>query len=127
MTNSNFPPDDPGGIISDHTSEAEAIRITQEEDVPELVDFIVALKMHRPISTEMAARLLTHIVMQQRSTEASEIADKMEADNWAAIFSDGETTPILAERVLAYLATNDGIALFNFFVKTFARSDGEIS
>ena len=127
MTNSNFPPDDPGGIISDHTSEAEAVRITQEEDVPELVDFIVALKMRRPISTEMAARLLTHIVMQQRSTEASEIADKMESDNWAAIFSDGETAPILAERVLAYLATNDGIALFNFFVKTFARSDGEIS
>lgn len=124
-SNPDFLPNDPAGIIHDHTSEAEAIRITRQEDVPELVEFILALKMRRPISTDMAAKLLTHLVMQQRSTDASEIADRMAADDWTAVLSDGETLQVLAERVLAYLATHEGIALFNFFVKTFACSDGD--
>ena len=125
-SNLNLSPNDPTGIIHDHTSEAEAIRITRQEDVPELVEFVLALKMRRPISTDMGAALLTHLVMQQRSTDASQIADKMAADNWTALISDGETLPVLAERVLAYLATHDGIGLFNFFVKTFACSNGDV-
>lgn len=123
--NSNSSQRDPAGTSHDHTSEEEAIRITRQDDVPELVEFILALKMRRPISTDMAAELLTHMVMQQRSADASQIADQMAADKWAAVVSDGETLPILAQRVLDYLATHDGIALFNFFVKTFACSNGE--
>lgn len=123
--NASLSPSDLSGMTHDHTSKAEAIRITRQEDVPELVEFILALKMRRPISIDMAADLLTHMIMQQRTTDAGQIVDQMGADKWAAVISDGETLPVLAERVLAYLATHNGIALFNFFVETLACSDGE--
>ena len=109
-----------------HTSEQEAMRITQQADVPELVEFVLVLKMKRPISTDKAARLLKHMVKQQMTSDSSQIADQMRDDGWVADLSEGETLPLLADRVLAYLATHEGIALFNFFVKTFANTSGEM-
>ena len=109
-----------------HLSEQEAVRITQQEDVPELVSFIIALKMRTPISTDMAARLLKHMVKQQMSTDAGLIADQMRHDEWEPHLLQGETLILLADRALAYLATPEGIQLFNFFVKTFAETSGDM-
>lgn len=109
-----------------HTSEQEAERITQQDDVPELVEFVLVLKMLRPVSTDKAARLLEHLVKQQMTSDSSRIADTMRENGWEADLSDGETLALLADRVLAYLATHEGIALFNFFVKTFAKTSGEM-
>jgi hypothetical protein len=109
-----------------HLSEQEAVRITRQEDVPELVSFVIALHMSRPVSTDMAARLLKHMVKQQMSTDAGLIADQMRQDEWASHLAHGETLMMVADRALAYLATHDGIQLFNFFVKTFAETTGEM-
>ena len=107
-----------------HTSEQEAVRITKQEDVPELVDFILALKMKKPIATDRAARLIKHMVKQQTASDTQLIADQMRADGWQASLSADETLAVLAGRVSAYLATHPGVALFNFFVMTFARTSG---
>lgn len=107
-----------------HTSEQEAIRITHEDDVPELSAFVMALKMKTPISTDRAATLLEHMVKQQTSSDSSQLADQMRDDGWEADLSDGETLAVVADDALAYLATHEGIALFNFFVRTFARTSG---
>jgi hypothetical protein len=126
MNHSNSIPTDRSSKTQGHTSEQEAVRITQQDDVPELVEFILILKMKRPISTDKAARLLKHMVKQQMASDTSQIADQMRDDGWEAGLSAGETLPLLADRVLAYLATHEGIALFNFFVKTFAKTNGEM-
>ena len=107
-----------------HLSEQEAVRITQEEDVPELVEFILALKMNRPISTEKAARLIKHLVKEQTASDTTLIADQMLADGWEAGLAQGETCAQLANHASAYLATPEGTALFNFFVQTFAKTSG---
>ncbi len=107
-----------------HLSEQEAVRITRQEDVPELVSFVIALQMSRPVSTDMAARLLKHMVKQQKSMDTGVIADQMRQDKWASHLAHGETLILLADRALAYLATHEGIQLFNFFVKTFAETNG---
>ena len=107
-----------------HTSEQEAVRITHQDDVPELATFVMALKMRTPISTDKAATLLEHMVKQQMNSDSSQVADQMRDDGWEADLSDGETLTVVADDALAYLATHEGIALFNFFVKTFARTSG---
>jgi hypothetical protein len=109
-----------------HTSEQEAVRITRQEDIPELVEFILALEMNKPVSTDQAARLFKHMVKLQTASDAVLIADQMCADGWEACLSEGETLATLADRVSAYLATHAGISLFNFFVLTFARTSGNM-
>jgi hypothetical protein len=125
-SNSNSAHVDQSGNSQDRTSEQEAVRITQQDDVPELVEFVLVLKMKRPVSTDKAARLLKHMVKQQMASNSSQIADRMRDDGWETDLSQGETLALLADRVLAYLATHEGIALFNFFVKTFANTSSEM-
>ena len=120
-----FPAGQPSGAQV-HISEREAVRLTQEDDVPELMEFVLALKMRKPISTNKAAKLLKHLVKQQMTSDTSQIADQMRDDGWEESLSSDETLALLAERILAYLATHEGIALFNFFVRTFARTNGEM-
>lgn len=124
MNDSNSALADQSRNVQGHTSEQEAVRITRQDDVPELVEFVLVLKMKRPVSTDKAARLLQHMVKQKMTSDSSQIADQMRDDGWETDLSEGETLPLLAARVLAYLASNEGIALFNFFVKTFANTSG---
>jgi hypothetical protein len=111
-------------VAAGHLSEQEAVRITRQEDIPELVEFILALKMHRPVSTDQAARLFRHMVKQQTASDDCLIADQMRADGWESRLSEGETMTMLAGRVSAYLTSHAGVSLFNFFVKTFANTSG---
>lgn len=67
-------------IAEGHMSEQEAVRITRQEDVPELVEFIQALQMKRPVSTDQAARLLRHMVKEQTASDDALIADQMRTD-----------------------------------------------
>lgn len=115
-------PLDTGG----HTSEKEAIRITRQDDIPELVEFVLALKMKTPVSPDKAAAFLSYMVKHQMSSDTSQVIDQMRDDGWEANLSDGETLALVADRLLAYLATHEGIALFNFYVKTFARTSGNM-
>jgi hypothetical protein len=119
-------PVNPGGLPvgAAHTSEQEAVSITQQDDVPELVEFILALKMEKPVSTDKAARLFQHLTKQQTASNSTLIADQMRTDGWEADLSHGENLALIAERTTAYLATDDGVSLFNFFVMTFARTSG---
>jgi hypothetical protein len=85
------------------------------------------LKMHRPVSTDQAARLFRHMVKQQTANTDCLITDQMRADGWETRLSEGETLEMLAGRVSAYLASQAGVCLFNFFVKTFASTSGFMS
>jgi hypothetical protein len=118
---------DQGRVITDHSiSEDEAVRITQTDDLPELIGFVAALKMVKPVSTERAARLIKHIVKQQMISNSVLIADQMRDDGWDTNLSDGESLALVAERASDYFATHAGISLFNFFVKTFAKTTGNM-
>ena len=112
----------PGG--DGHLSEQEAVRITQQDEVPALTSFVAALEMGAPVSTDKAARLLKHMVKEQMSMDAGLIADQMRHDQWESHLSGDETVIILADRALTFLATQEGVVLFNFFVKTFAGTNG---
>lgn len=106
------------------TTHSEAVRITHLEERSELAVFVAALGMQKPVSTDKIAFLLEHILTEQMSADTTSIASQMRNDNWENDLSDGETLETVAHRALAFLGTHEGIALFNFFTKTFAKTSG---
>ena len=109
-----------------HLSEAQALRITHLEDRPELAVFVLALGMNKPVSTDKIAYLLEHLIKEQMSTDTTTIADQMRNDRWENALSDGETLDAVAQRAQAFLRTHEGIGLFNFFAKIFAKTSGSM-
>jgi hypothetical protein len=107
-----------------HLSDDDAIQITNQECEPKLAGFVSALGMHTPVSTATAALLLEHMIKEQTSGDTALVADQMRQDGWEKSLTDGENLNLLAERALAYLASEDGVKLFNFFVQTFAKTSG---
>jgi hypothetical protein len=105
-------------------SEAEAVRITHLEDRAELAVFVAALGMRKPVSTDKIAFLLEHMLKEQMSADTTAVASQMRSDHWEHHLSDGETLEVVAHRALAFLRTHEGIALFNFFTKIFAKTSG---
>lgn len=105
-------------------SAEQATRTTHQDAIPQLNDFILSLQMHRPVSTDRAAELLEHLVKLQMASDDVRIADQMRDDGWEANLSDGETVTVLGNRAFAYLATSEGQSLFNFIVKTCAKTTG---
>lgn len=126
MNNSNN--DAAAGYPADYEprlSDAQATRITQEVHAPELAEFVSALALRGTVSSDKAALLLAHMIKESMSADAALIADQMRVDQWAPDLGDGETVELVAERVCLFLETEDGIRLFNFFVKVFARTKDE--
>jgi hypothetical protein len=109
-----------------HLSEAEALRITHLEDRPELAVFVAALGMRKPVSTDKIAFLLEHMIKEQMSADTTTVADQMRNDHWENDLSDGETLDDVADRAFVFLRTHEGIALFNFFAKIFAKTSGSM-
>lgn len=105
-----------------HLSDDEALRITHDEDEPQLAAFVSALGMQRPVSTDKVAFLLEHMIKEQMSADTAAIADQMRNDHWEADLTAGETLTEVAHRALSYLRTHEGIRLFNFFAKIFAKT-----
>ncbi len=103
-------------------SDAQATRITQEEHAPELAEFVSALALRGTVSSDKAALLLEHMIKESMTADAGLIADQIRVDQWEPHLGDGETVELVAERVSLFLETEDGIRLFNFFVKVFART-----
>lgn len=111
---------------SNHLSDNAATRITRREGEPELSAFVAALNMVRPVSTDKAALLLEHIIKESMSADIALLEGQMRTDHWEAGLSDGETLAELAQRAHSFLETPEGIHLFNFFAKTFAKTTGEM-
>lgn len=109
-----------------HISDNAATRITRREGEPELSAFVAALNMVRPASTDKAAQLLEHIIKESMSADIALLEGQMRADHWEDDLADGETLAELAERAHWFLETPEGIRLFNFFAKTFAKTTGEM-
>jgi ADP-ribosylglycohydrolase len=109
-----------------HLSDDEATRITHNEDQQQLAAFVSALGMQRPVSTDKAAFLLEHMIKEQMSTDAQTIAAQMRSDHWENNFADDETVELIADRALSYLSTDEGVKLFNFFAKVFAKTSGSM-
>lgn len=103
-------------------SVAQAVRTTHQDAIPQLDEFIRSLQMARPVSTDKAAELLEHLVKLQMASDDVRIADQMRDDGWETDLSDGESLTVLGERAFAYLATTQGLSLFNFIVKTYAKT-----
>lgn len=107
-----------------HLSQSEALRITHLEDQPELAVFVAALGMRQPVSTDKMAFLLEHMIKEQMTADTTTIAAQMRNDGWEQALSEGETLDTVAHRALLFLRTQEGITLFNFFAKIFAKTSG---
>lgn len=110
------------GHITDHA----ATHITRRDGDAELEAFVAALAMQRPVTTDQAAQLLEHIIKETMSATTSLLENQMRLDQWEAALADGETLGQLAERAQQFLETPDGVRLFNFFAKTYAKTAGEM-
>ena len=105
-----------------HLSDEEATRITHEDVKPALQEFAVALNMAGPVSLDKLALLLEHVIKEQRSSDSEMIADQMRLDRWQDMLTGEESCELLAERITLFLATEEGIRLYNFFVRIFAKT-----
>ena len=116
----------PAGEEAAHLSDQDATLIARYEGAPELAAFVAALGMQRPVSSHQAARLLKHVVKETMSATIALIEGQMRTDHWDKDLCEGETLAILAERAAAYLESPAGVQLFNLFIKTFAKTTGEM-
>ena len=112
--------------MKSHLSDTQAIRTTHQQAKVELAQFSAALGMSVPVSTDKLAYLLEHLVKEQTSADSAMIRDQMVRDGWDRDVSGNESIDLIAQRAVAYLASEKGIALFNFFVKIFARTSGKM-
>jgi hypothetical protein len=115
-----------GGNEEAHLSDQDAKLIARYEGAPELAEFVAALNMQRPVSSNKAARLLEHMIKETMTATAALIEGQMRTDHWEQDLSPGETLPMLAERAQLFLEAPAGVQLFNFFAKTFAKTTGEM-
>jgi hypothetical protein len=114
------------GADQAHISDADANHITRHECDAELAAFVDALTMQRPVSIEKVAQLLEHSLKDTMSANASLIENQMRLDHWDGDLGNGETLGELANRALLFLETPEGLRLYNFFARTYARTTGEI-
>jgi hypothetical protein len=116
----------PTSTVQTPISNEQANQITHQDAAPQLNQFIRSLQMRRPVSTDRASELVEHLVKLQMASDDVRIADQMRDDGWEAELSDGETLTDVAKRAFAYLSNAEGISLFNFFVRTYAKTSGEM-
>jgi hypothetical protein len=114
------------GHSAAHLSTGEAQDVTHHQHNPELAAFIAALGMQNSVSTDQAAFLLEHMIKNQMSTDTQALASQMRTDHWENNLSAGESLDDVAQRALAFLGSPEGEKLFNFFVKTFAKTSGQM-
>jgi hypothetical protein len=125
-TDPNASGDATPGEDAAHLSDKDAALIARYEGAPELAAFVAALNMQRPVTSNKAARLLEHVIRETMSATVALIEGQMRTDHWDKDLSDGETLALLAERAQLFLESPQGIQLFNFFAKTFAKTTGEM-
>jgi hypothetical protein len=118
----DYPRSDYLDVMDSELTESEAEALAGNECQTRLREFIAALKMQRPISSEKAAILLKHIVKNQMADDANLIAGQMRLDHWELGLANGDNPVVLAERACAYLNSAEGAALYDCFSKIFARS-----
>jgi hypothetical protein len=109
-----------------HITDRTATRLTRRACDPELAAFIAALTMQCPVSADQAAQLLEHVIKETMSATTSLLENQMRLDHWENALSDGETLGLLAERAQLFLESPEGVRLFNFFAKTYAKTSGEM-
>jgi hypothetical protein len=109
-----------------HLSDQDAALIARYESAPALAEFVAALNMQRPVTSNRAARLLEHIIKETMSATVDLVEGQMRTDHWEKDLAPGETLPEVAARAQAFLETPAGVELFNFFARTFARTTGEM-
>jgi hypothetical protein len=109
-----------------HISDATANNMTRHECHDELLAFVGALTMQRPVSVEKVAQLLEHSMKDAMTATISLIEDQMRLDHWDADLADGETLDELAGRAQRFLETPEGVRLYNHFARIYARTTGEM-
>ena len=109
-----------------HISDAAANNITRHECHTELVAFVDALAMQRPVPVEKIAQLLEHSMKDSMTASTNLIEDQMRLDHWEVDLAAGETLDALASRAQRFLETPEGVRLYNFFAKTYAKTTGEM-
>jgi hypothetical protein len=109
-----------------HISDRAANRITRHECKAELAAFVAALIMERPVAVEKVAQLLEHCMKDAMTANTSLIEDQMRLDHWDSDLGNGETLEELASRAQRFLETPEGVHLYNFFAKTYAKTTGEM-
>lgn len=117
---------DNAGAGQAHISDAAANSMTRHECHDELVAFVDALTMQRPVPVEKIAQLLEHSMKDAMTANISLIEDQMRLDHWDADLGEGESLDDLAGRAQRFLETEEGVRLYNHFAKIYARTTGEM-
>jgi hypothetical protein len=111
----------PDGIEA-HISHKEAVQTVKNDSPDGIESFIAALGMQKPVSNSVAISLFETIVKNSDASDAKAIADTMRLSNWEALLSPGEDLSTIAKHAADFLASPPGIEVFNFFIKTFAKT-----
>lgn len=120
------PPAQVAPTIQSPISQAQAVDTTHRQNEAELEEFAAVLGLPATFSIDKLATLLEHLVMQQTSADSQMIRDQMVRDGWEKTLGSETSIDALAERATTFLSSEHGIALFNFFVKTFARTSSKM-
>lgn len=107
-------------------TEAQAQEHSLDDSDQQLQQFVAALKMAKPVSTELAARLVEDVVKGATSANVDLLEAQMRIDGWDRTLSPGEDLATLAMRANAYLESPEGVEMFNLFTRNVARTTGEI-
>lgn len=114
------------GHAPSRLTEKQAQEFSLDDSDQQLKAFIAALDMQRPVSPDLAGRLLENIIKGSTSANIDLLEAQMRIDGWDTLLAPCETLVTVATRANAYLESSDGVDLFNLFTRNFARTTGEI-
>lgn len=109
-------------VLDPEISPEEAQALTRAECRRRLDAFISALDMRGAVSPDKAAALVKHIVKDGMAGDSRLIAGQMRIDHWERELSNGDNPDVLAERIRAFLDTQEGADFHHFFAGLFAAA-----
>lgn len=79
-----------------------------------------------PVSNDKVALLLEKIILQSLTASSTLIEAHLRSNGWEESLASNETIATVADRIFVFLATEDGIRLYNFFVNILAKTTDEM-
>lgn len=109
--------------VNTHLSDQEADEIIHTEAADKVHNFIRALNMQNPVSYEVAVAFLRAVGKDTLPTHAEVMAMQMRAHDWEQHMQGDDKLEEVAKTAFAYLQSDEGIELGNFFSSIVARTN----
>lgn len=126
-TNDASNADNPVGYpdhIDPHLTHEEANQVLMENQEQCLEKFRAVLQMTTPVSAEKAHGLMMALVREVTTSYADYIADTMRAQDWGQFFPEDDSLLAAAGRAADFFNTETGLQVYNFYVKTYSKTNG---